>query len=153
TVDGTLTEINADFVAGCDGFHGVARQAIPSTELTIFERTFPFGWLGILAQAPPVAAELVYNCHDRGFSLHSMRTPQISRQYLQVDADEDLANWPDERIWTELLARLGQRAVPGPVLEKGVTAMRSFVAEPMQYGRLFLVGDSAHIVPPTAAKG
>jgi p-hydroxybenzoate 3-monooxygenase len=153
TVNGTPTEIRADFVAGCDGFHGVSRQAIPATALTVFERTFPFGWLGILAQAPPVSAELVYNCHDRGFSLHSMRTPQISRQYLQVDADEDLANWPDERIWAELLARLGQRAVPGPVLEKGITAMRSFVAEPMQYGRLFLAGDSAHIVPPTAAKG
>jgi p-hydroxybenzoate 3-monooxygenase len=153
TVNGAPTVIKADFIVGCDGFHSVARRAIPATELTVYDRTFPFSWLGILAQTPPVAAELVYNCHDRGFSLHSMRSAQISRQYLQVDAEEDLADWPEERIWAELLARLGHGAVPGPVLEKSITAMRSFVAEPMQYGRLFLAGDSAHIVPPSAAKG
>jgi p-hydroxybenzoate 3-monooxygenase len=153
TVHGVPTEIRADFVAGCDGFHGVSRRAIPPAALTVFERAFPFAWLGILAEAPPVAAELVYNCNDRGFTLHSLRTPRITRQYLQVDADDDLANWPDERIWAELVTRLGPHVVPGPVLEKGITTMRSFVAEPMQHGRLFLAGDSAHIVPPTAAKG
>src|SRR6202041_1490910 len=125
--------------------------------LVIYERVFPFAWLGILAAAPPSSAELIYCYHDRGFALHSMRTPEIPRLYLQCAADEDLAQWPDRRIWEELQTRLttrdGRRLTEGAILQKGVTGMRSFVAEPMQYGRLFLAGDSAHIVPPTGAKG
>ena len=149
--NGVEIEIQADFVAGCDGFHGISRKMLPNH--TTFEQTFPFGWLGILADAPPVSRELVYNCHDRGFTLHSMRTPRISRQYLQVHPSDTLADWPDDRIWAELATRLGPRVTSGPVLEKSITTMRSFVTEPMQHGRLFLAGDSAHIVPPTAAKG
>src|SRR5208283_1783922 len=155
--DGNACELTCDFIAGCDGFHGVCRPSIPSGVLTEYVREYPFGWLGILADAPPSSDELIYTYHDRGFALLSMRTPRISRLYLQCRPDEDLAEWPDRRIWQELQRRLdtveGFRLNEGPILQKGVTAMRSFVAEPMQYERLFLAGDAAHIVPPTGAKG
>ena len=155
--DGAEHELRADFVAGCDGFHGVSRPAVPAGVLTVYERVYPFAWLGILAESPPVGHELIYTKHPRGFALFSCRSPQISRMYLQCAPDEDVAEWPDERVWEELRARLaGEDApelVPGPVLQKGVTPMRSFVVAPMQYGRLFLAGDAAHIVPPTGAKG
>lgn len=146
-----------DFIAGCDGFHGVCRQSMPRGTLSVFERTYPYAWLGILAKAPPTHDELIYACHDRGFALYSMRSPELTRLYLQVAPDEDLALWPDDRIFEELHTRLetadGWRLREGPVLEKIVAPMRSFVAEPMQCGRLFLAGDAAHIVPPTGAKG
>jgi p-hydroxybenzoate 3-monooxygenase len=149
--------IQADFIAGCDGFHGVCRDAIPAGVLTFFDKEYPFGWLGVLAAVAPSSEELIYSSNARGFALHSMRSPELSRFYLQVAPDEDIAQWPDERIWTELAARLetvpGWTLSTGPVVEKGITAMRSFVAEPMQYGRLYLAGDAAHIVPPTGAKG
>lgn len=155
--NGADEEIEADVIAGCDGFHGPSRQAIPSGALTAFDREYPYAWLGILAQAPPSNEELIYVRHERGFALHSMRTPHITRQYLQVSPNEDLSLWPDERIWDELQARMatndGFTLQTGPILEKGVTTMRSHVVEPMQFGRLFLVGDAAHIVPPTGAKG
>jgi p-hydroxybenzoate 3-monooxygenase len=159
--DGVLrygdTELACDFVAGCDGGHGVASAAVPDGVLTRYERTYPYGWLGILARAPASSAELVYCRHERGFALHSMRTPEIIRMYLQVPPDTDLADWPDDRIWDELKTRLGTddgfALTDGPVLEKSVTPMRSLVTEPMRYGRLFLAGDAAHIVPPTGAKG
>lgn len=156
TLGGEQVEIRADFAAGCDGFHGISRRAIPAGALTTYQHTFPFGWLGILAEARPVGEELVYNTHERGFTLHSMRSPSISRQYLQVGPDADLADWPDDRIWAELRTRLvdsDQRLTEGPILEKSITAMRAMVCEPMQYGRLLLAGDAAHIVPPSAAKG
>jgi p-hydroxybenzoate 3-monooxygenase len=150
-------ELRCDVIAGCDGFHGVCRPSIPDGVLSAFEREYPFAWLGILAEARPSSAELIYASSDRGFALHSMRTPEITRLYLQCDPDEDLGDWPDERIWEELQARLdgddGFRLDTGPILERGVTPMRSFVVEPMQHGRLFLAGDAAHIVPPTGAKG
>ena len=150
-------ELFCDFIAGCDGFHGICRPSLPPGVLTEYERTYPFGWLGILAQVPPSSHELIYAHHDRGFALLSMRTPEISRLYLQCDPDEDIALWSDPRIWQELHTRLasssGWALTEGPVLQKGVTGMRSFVVEPMQHGRLFLAGDSAHIVPPTGAKG
>ena len=150
-------ELTCDVVAGCDGFHGICRTAIPMPVLNVFERVYPFAWLGILAAAPPTHDELIYAYHERGFALYSMRSPEITRLYLQVAPDEDIAQWPDERIWKELHARLetsdGWKLCEGPVLEKGVTGMRSFVCEPMQYGRLYLAGDAAHIVPPTGAKG
>ena len=153
---GEPSEIVCDFIAGCDGFHGVCRPSIESA-LTVYEKVFPFAWLGILAAAPPSSQELIYCHHDRGFALHSMRTPEITRLYLQCASDEDLAQWPDARIWEELETRLatrdGRKLTEGPILQKGVTGMRSFVAEPMQYGRLYLAGDAAHIVPPTGAKG
>ncbi|HEX9685665.1 MAG TPA: 4-hydroxybenzoate 3-monooxygenase [Burkholderiales bacterium] len=155
--DGVLEELACDFIAGCDGFHGISRDAIPAGALTIHDQHYPFAWLGMLAEAPPVSPELIYTHHERGFALFTMRTPQVSRLYLQCAPDEDLANWPDERIWQELRARLGTdggvKLRDGPMLQKGVTAMRGFVVEPMQYGRLFLAGDAAHIVPPTGAKG
>jgi p-hydroxybenzoate 3-monooxygenase len=154
--NGEPSEILCDFIAGCDGFHGVCRPRIADA-LTLYERVFPFAWLGILAAAPPSSEELIYCYHERGFALHSMRTPEITRLYLQCAPDEDLARWPDERIWEELQTRLGtrdgDRLTEGPVLQRGVTGMRSFVVEPMQYGRLYLAGDAAHIVPPTGAKG
>ncbi|HSG95012.1 MAG TPA: 4-hydroxybenzoate 3-monooxygenase, partial [Afifellaceae bacterium] len=154
---GTSREISCDFIGGCDGFHGICRQSVPATDLSLFDRVYPFGWLGILAEAPPASDELVYARHDDGFALFSMRSPEITRLYIQCDPDEDIANWPDERIWEALHKRLGSggdwRLAEGPVLEKGVTAMRGFVAEPMRHGRLFLAGDAAHIVPPTGAKG
>ena len=153
---GGSSEVLCDFIAGCDGFHGVCRPCIENA-LTIYERVFPFAWLGILAAAPPSSEELIYCYHERGFALHSMRTPEITRLYLQCAPDEDLAQWPDARIWEELQMRLatrdGRRLTEGAILQKGVTGMRSFVAEPMQYGRLYLAGDAAHIVPPTGAKG
>jgi p-hydroxybenzoate 3-monooxygenase len=145
-------ELECDFIAGCDGFHGVCRPSIPEDVLTEHEFVYPFGWLGILAEAPPSTDELIYAWHERGFALHSMRSPKISRLYLQVRADERLETWPDERIWDELRVRIGA-VNEGPIFEKGITPMRSFVCEPMQYGRLFLAGDAAHIVPPTGAKG
>ncbi|HYR43106.1 MAG TPA: 4-hydroxybenzoate 3-monooxygenase [Terriglobia bacterium] len=154
--DGSDHELICDFIAGCDGFHGICRPSIPAGVLTEYEREYPFGWLGILADAPPSTKELIYAYHDRGFALHSMRTPQIGRLYLQCDPDEDIDTWIDERIWQELQTRLsseGWKLTEGPVLQKGITGMRSYVVEPMQRGRLFLAGDSAHIVPPTGAKG
>jgi p-hydroxybenzoate 3-monooxygenase len=154
---GKAQEIACDFVGGCDGFHGICRPSVPAGALTAYERVYPFGWLGILAEAPPVADELIYAYHARGFALFTMRSPSLARYYLQCAPDEDLARWPDERIWEELAARLCEPArrtlVAGRMLEKSVTAMRSFVCEPMQFGRLFLAGDAAHIVPPTGAKG
>jgi p-hydroxybenzoate 3-monooxygenase len=152
-----LHEIACDYIAGCDGFHGVCRPSIPAGALAFYEKAWPFGWLGILAAAEPASRELIYASHERGFALLSMRSPRVSRLYLQCRPGEDLAEWPDARIWEELQRRLqtagGFRLNEGPILEKGVTAMRSFVAEPMQCGRLFLAGDAAHIVPPTGAKG
>jgi p-hydroxybenzoate 3-monooxygenase len=157
THEGERKVIHADFIAGCDGFHGICRDAIPAGVLTFFDKEYPFGWLGVLAAVAPSSEELIYSSNARGFALHSMRSPALSRFYLQVAPDEDIANWPDDRIWTELAARLetvpGWTLSTGPVVEKGITAMRSFVAEPMQYGRLYLAGDAAHIVPPTGAKG
>jgi p-hydroxybenzoate 3-monooxygenase len=153
---GDEVELRCDFIAGCDGFHGVCRDSIPSGVLTVFEREYPFAWLGILAAAPPSNEELIYAYHERGFALHSMRSPSVTRLYLQCRPDEDLAEWPDERIWEELARRFeleGWTLNTGEILEKGVTPMRSFVVEPMQCGRLYLAGDSAHIVPPTGAKG
>jgi p-hydroxybenzoate 3-monooxygenase len=155
---GEQTELACDFIAGCDGFHGVCRPSISASELTVYQRDYPFGWLGILAQAPPSSEELIYAYHQRGFALLSMRTPEISRLYIQCTPEEDLALWPDEKIWRELQIRMasdepGWKLVEGPVLQKNVAKMHSFVVEPMQYGRLFLAGDAAHIVPPTGAKG
>jgi p-hydroxybenzoate 3-monooxygenase len=149
-------ELTCDFIAGCDGFHGICRPSVPAGVLTLYEREYPFGWLGILAEAPPSSKELIYTYHERGFALLSMRTPHIGRLYLQCKPDEDIGQWSDEDIWKELQIRLasdGWKLTEGQVLQKGVTGMRSFVVEPMQYGRLFLAGDSAHIVPPTGAKG
>ena len=146
-------DIVCDVVAGCDGFHGISRAAIPAQRLATFERDYPFAWLGILAEAPPASEELVYASHERGFALLSMRSPRVSRLYLQCAPDEDLAAWSDRRIWDELALRLELPLAEGPILQKGVTAMRSFVAEPLRHGRLFLAGDAAHIVPPTGAKG
>jgi p-hydroxybenzoate 3-monooxygenase len=150
-------ELACDVVAGCDGFHGPSRRAIPPGVLTTYEREYPYGWLGILAAVPPSTDELIYAYSERGFALHSLRSRQISRLYLQCRPDEDIQTWPDERIWEELRLRFarddGWTLTEGPILEKGVTPMRSFVVEPMRYGRLFLAGDAAHIVPPTGAKG
>ncbi|HXF97970.1 MAG TPA: 4-hydroxybenzoate 3-monooxygenase [Gaiellaceae bacterium] len=154
--EGRREELECDVVAGCDGFHGVCRESIPRGALRSYVREYPFGWLGILARVAPSTDELVYAHSDRGFALLSLRSPQLSRYYLQVAHDEDVAEWPDERIWEELARRTaleGWTLAEGPILEKGVTGMRSFVCEPMQYGRLFLAGDAAHIVPPTGAKG
>jgi p-hydroxybenzoate 3-monooxygenase len=155
--DGVGHELACDIIGGCDGFHGVCRPAIPADAIRIFERVYPFGWLGILAEAPPSSSELDYSLHERGFALFSMRSTSITRLYLQCAPDEDVNDWSDERIWSELLIRLttddGWGPNVGPILQRGVTGMRSFVAEPMRYGRLFLAGDSAHIVPPTGAKG
>ena len=153
--DGAPQRIECDFIAGCDGFHGICRPAVP--DLKIFERTYPFAWLGILAEAAPSSDELIYSSHDNGFALHSMRSPKLTRLYLQVAPDEDIARWPDDRVWEELQTRLTQdgdwRLNEGKVLQKGITPMRSFVCETMRHGRLFLAGDAAHIVPPTGAKG
>jgi p-hydroxybenzoate 3-monooxygenase len=150
--DGRRQELACEFVAGCDGFHGVCRPSIPDGVVTEHEFTYPFSWLGILAEAEPSTDELVYASHERGFALHSMRSPSVSRLYLQVTNGERLEDWSDEAIWDELERRLGA-VNRGPILDKGITPMRSFVAEPMQHGRLFLAGDAAHIVPPTGAKG
>lgn len=154
---GQRHELRCDAIAGCDGFHGVCRDAIPAGMLTVYEKIYPFAWLGILAAVPPSTEELIYAYHERGFALHSLRSPQISRFYLQCRPDDPLTDWPDQRIWDELQARLatddGWTLTAGPILEQSITTMRSFVVEPMQYGRLFLAGDAAHIVPPTGAKG
>ncbi len=155
--DGTEHELSCDFIAGCDGFHGVCRPSTPEGVIAVYERIYPFAWLGILAEAAPTSEELVYTYHERGFALFSMRSPQITRLYLQCAPEEDLSQWPDDRVWKEMSARMqtedGWAPAIGPVIQKGVTGMRSFVIEPMQFGRLFLAGDAAHIVPPTGAKG
>jgi p-hydroxybenzoate 3-monooxygenase len=154
--DGEHHEVSADFIAGCDGFHGVCRAVI-SDHLQVYEREYPFGWLGILAHAAPSSEELVYSNHPRGFALFSMRSAQVTRLYLQCAPDEDVNQWSDDRIWSELQARLrtddGWAPNEGEIFQKGITGMRSFVVEPMRFGRLFLAGDAAHIVPPTGAKG
>ena len=154
---GKLVELECDFIAGCDGFHGITRPSIPSRARREFTRVYPFGWFGILVEAPPSTDELIYAHHDRGFALVSTRSPEIQRLYLQCDPDDELKNWPDGRIWDELHARLETtedwKLAEGRIFQKGVIAMRSYVVEPMRYGHLFLAGDAAHIVPPTGAKG
>jgi p-hydroxybenzoate 3-monooxygenase len=145
--------LDCDFIAGCDGFHGICRASVPAERLSVYERIYPFAWLGILAETTPASHELIYANADGGFALLSMRSPTVSRLYLQCAPEEDLNRWPDERIWEELRARLNIPLATGPVIQKSVTPMRSFVAEPMSFGRLFLAGDAAHIVPPTGAKG
>jgi p-hydroxybenzoate 3-monooxygenase len=152
TDGGAAQELVCDFIAGCDGFHGVCRPSIPDGALTEHEFVYPFSWLGILAEAEPSTDELIYAWHERGFALHSMRSPTVSRLYLQVPNDAELDAWPDNRVWEELGVRIGA-VNEGPIFDKGITPMRSFVAEPMQHGRLYLAGDAAHIVPPTGAKG
>jgi p-hydroxybenzoate 3-monooxygenase len=153
--DGVDKQIDCDFIGGCDGFHGICRPSFPAGLLQTFEREYPFGWLGILSESPPPEDELIYTYHDRGFALFTMRSPTLARLYLQCAPDDDIDNWPDARIWEELRTRLGgvRPLAEGRMLQKGITPMRSFVVEPMQVGRLFLAGDSAHIVPPTGAKG
>jgi p-hydroxybenzoate 3-monooxygenase len=154
--EGSGAELRCDFIAGCDGFHGISRTTIPAELRVEHEYVYPFAWLGILAQAPPATDELIYAWHPNGFALYSMRSPEISRLYIQVAADEDIDTWPDDRIWSELQTRLatnGWRVDEGAILDKGITPMRSFVCETMRYGRLCLAGDAAHIVPPTGAKG
>lgn len=155
--NGETVRLDCDYIAGCDGYHGVSRQSIPQDRLKTFEKVYPFGWLGVLSDTPPVSEELIYARHPRGFSLCSMRSATRSRYYLQVPSDEKVENWSDERFWEELKRRLPQEVadqlVTGPSIEKSIAPLRSFVVEPMQYGRLFLVGDAAHIVPPTGAKG
>ncbi len=155
--DGTEHRIDCDFVAGCDGFHGVSRKSIPASVLTEYERIYPFGWLGVLSRTPPCSQELIYANHARGFALCSMRNENLSRYYIQTPVAEPLENWPDTAFWDELRRRIpgdvAQAMVTGPSIEKSIAPLRSFVAEPMRWGRLFLVGDAAHIVPPTGAKG
>jgi p-hydroxybenzoate 3-monooxygenase len=157
TRDGTTYRVDCDFIAGCDGFHGVSRQSVPECAVTTFERSYPFGWLGVLAEVPPVSDELIYASHERGFALCSMRSPTRSRYYIQCAGDEKAENWTDQQFWDELRRRLPDDAAAavtiGPSFEKSVAGLRSFVAEPMRFGRLFLCGDAAHIVPPTGAKG
>jgi p-hydroxybenzoate 3-monooxygenase len=153
---GTRHEVRCDAIAGCDGFHGICRDSMPPGLVRVAERGYPYSWLGILAAVPPSTDELIYSRHENGFALHTMRTPQVSRLYLQVPAEEDIERWPDDRIWAELRHRLeipGWALKDGPITEKAVSPMRSFVASPMRYRRLFLAGDAAHIVPPTGAKG
>ena len=155
--DGVAHEIECDFIAGCDGFHGVCRQSVPQSAMQTFERVYPFGWLGVLSETKPVSQELIYVCHERGFALCSMRSPTRSRYYIQCSLAERVEEWPDERFWDELRRRLDTDAVralaTGPSIEKSIAPLRSFVAEPMRFGRLMLAGDAAHIVPPTGAKG
>lgn len=155
--DGVAQEIACDFIAGCDGYHGVSRASVPQDALKTFERVYPFGWLGILVDRPPVADELIYAHHERGFALCSMRSPTRSRYYVQVSADEKVEDWSDDRFWDELRRRVDQETadhlVTGPSIEKSIAPLRSFVAEPLRFGRVFLAGDAAHIVPPTGAKG
>ena len=157
TKDGQRVELECDYIAGCDGFHGISRRSAPADKLKVFERVYPFGWLGILSRTPPVAHELIYANHERGFALCSMRSDQLSRYYVQCSLDDRTEHWPDQRFWEELRARLPANTaaslVTGPSIEKSIAPLRSFVAEPMQFGRMFLVGDAAHIVPPTGAKG
>ncbi len=156
-LNGSSHEISCDFIAGCDGFHGICRPAIPANHLQIHEREYPFAWLGILARVPPASHELIYTYHERGFALLSMRSPEVSRLYLQCAPEENIDNWSDDRIWEELRTRMATREGfvlrDGPIFQKGITPMRSFVVSPMQFGKLFLLGDAAHIVPPTGAKG
>ena len=152
THDGAQHELRCDVIAGCDGFHGICRPSVEHA-LEVFERAYPFGWLGILAEVAPSTEELIYARHERGFALHSMRSPELSRFYLQCEPDADPDDWPDDRVWEELRTRLALDLGEGPIVEKGVTPMRSYVVEPMRHGRLFLAGDAAHIVPPTGAKG
>jgi p-hydroxybenzoate 3-monooxygenase len=156
-VDGKDHEIECDFIAGCDGFHGVSRQSVPAEAISHFERVYPFGWLGLLADTPPVSDELIYVRHAQGFALCSMRSPTRSRYYIQCSLAEGVEAWPDERFWDELKRRLDaearDRIVTGPSIEKSIAPLRSFVAEPMRFGRLLLAGDASHIVPPTGAKG
>ncbi len=148
--------VRADFIGGCDGFHGVSRHSIPKETLKIFERAYPFGWLGIMSETPPVG-DVIYARHERGFALASLRNPNLSRYYIQCGLDTEIADWPDDRFWDELKRRfpddIGRKIVTGPSIEKSIAPLRSFVAEPLRYGRLFLAGDAAHIVPPTGAKG
>jgi p-hydroxybenzoate 3-monooxygenase len=155
--NGTEKVLDCDFVAGCDGFHGICRSMLPPSMVRLYDRDYPFGWVGVLSESPPVSDELVYVHHERGFALFTMRSKQLSRLYLQCPHDDDIANWSDDRIWHELHVRLGDgdgaQLVEGPLVQKGVTPMRSFVAAPMRHGRLFIAGDAAHIVPPTGAKG
>ena len=155
--DGKAHEIECDFVAGCDGFHGISRKSVPARAISTHERVYPLGWLGILSDTPPVSEELIYVHHPLGFALCSMRTPTRSRYYIQCSLAEHIDEWPDERFWEELKPRLDdearERLVTGPSIEKSIAPLRSFVAEPMRFGRLFLAGDAAHIVPPTGAKG
>lgn len=155
--DGVTHRVDCDFIAGCDGYHGVSRRSVPDRAIKIFERSYPFGWLGVLAEVPPVSRELIYASHERGFALCSMRSPTRSRYYVQCDSDETVENWSDQRFWDELRQRLPEDAAAavtiGPSFEKSIAVLRSFVAEPMRFGRLFLCGDAAHIVPPTGAKG
>jgi p-hydroxybenzoate 3-monooxygenase len=156
TAAGARREVACDVIAGCDGFHGICRPAIPDGVGTVWQRDYPFAWLGVLADVPPSTDELIYARHEDGFALHSLRSPQVSRLYLQVDPDEDIAAWPDERIWAQLQRRFalpGWELKEGQILDKSITPMRSFVSAPMRHGRLFLAGDAAHIVPPTGAKG
>jgi p-hydroxybenzoate 3-monooxygenase len=157
THDGESVTLRCDFIAGCDGFHGVSREAIPANAQNVVSRSYPFGWLGILVTAPPSTKELIYSYHEQGFALVSTRTPELQRLYVQCDPEDDIANWPDARIWEALRTRLASRdnwqLIEGPIIQKGIVALRSFVIEPMQYGRLFLAGDAAHIVPATGAKG
>jgi len=157
TETGKKREIECDYIAGCDGFHGICRPSVPAGELQFFDRDYPFAWLGVLSEAPLAKDELVYTHHERGFALLTMRAPRLGRLYLQCRRDEDIGNWTDDRIWEELNTRTaggeGWHLPQGPLVQKGITEMRSFVVEPMQYGRLFLAGDAAHIVPPTGAKG
>ena len=157
TLDGVAQELACDYIAGCDGYHGVSRRSVPPNALTTFERVYPFGWLGMLVERPPVSKELIYAHHARGFALCSMRSPTRSRYYIQVPATESVADWPDDRFWDELRRRLDPQTAAllptGPASEKSVAPLRSFVAEPLRFGRLFLAGDAAHIVPPTGAKG
>jgi p-hydroxybenzoate 3-monooxygenase len=155
--DGLSHEIDCDFIAGCDGFHGVSRASVKPSAIETFERIYPFGWLGILSETPPVSHELIYSNHPRGFALCTMRSMHRSRYYVQCPLDDHIDQWPDERFWDELKRRLDQKAVDnlvtGPSIEKSIAPLRSFVAEPMRFGRMFLAGDAAHIVPPTGAKG
>ena len=154
---GAEHELECDMIAGCDGFHGVCRPAIPAAALRVYQKTYPFAWLGILAATPPASHELIYAYHERGFALQSMRSPTLSRLYIQCAPNDQIEQWPDQRIWGELRDRLamndGWVPAEGQILEKSITAMRSFVVDPMRYGRLFLAGDAAHVVPPTGAKG
>ncbi len=153
---GVSETLECDFIAGCDGFHGVSRRSIPSSAMRIFERSYPFGWLGVMSETPPVGG-VIYARHERGFALASLRSEMLSRYYIQCDLDTEIGDWPDERFWEELKRRfpadIANKIVTGPSIEKSIAPLRSFVAEPMRYGRLFLAGDAAHIVPPTGAKG
>jgi p-hydroxybenzoate 3-monooxygenase len=157
TRNGEAVRLDCEYIAGCDGFHGVSRKSAPADKIKVFERVYPFGWLGVLSRTPPVDHELIYANHERGFALCSMRNEMLSRYYVQCSLDDKVEDWPDERFWNELKARLPEdvaaRLVTGPSIEKSIAPLRSFVCEPMQFGRMFLVGDAAHIVPPTGAKG